>query len=114
MGAEQTVTEPSLVLKLLPDDPPGESGYMNDTRNTPYLHICGSNMLTSRTGQSASFSLRTETRSMIGEELPISPTKLTNRSADPSDGKLSQGSLGERDQTRDESHPRFPKLSVRT
>lgn len=30
--AEQTVTEKSLVLKLLPTDPPGASGYINDTR----------------------------------------------------------------------------------
>ncbi|MEO0416911.1 MAG: DUF1592 domain-containing protein, partial [Verrucomicrobiota bacterium] len=29
--AEQTVTERSLVLKLLPTDPPGESGFVNDT-----------------------------------------------------------------------------------
>lgn len=31
MEAEQTVTEKSLVLKLLPTDPPGASGYINDT-----------------------------------------------------------------------------------
>jgi len=30
--AEQTVTERSLVLKLLPTDPPGASGFVNDTR----------------------------------------------------------------------------------
>jgi len=30
--AEQTVTERSLVLKLLPTDPPGASGFINDTR----------------------------------------------------------------------------------
>lgn len=29
--AEQTVTEKSLVMKLLPTDPPGESGFINDT-----------------------------------------------------------------------------------
>lgn len=31
--AEQTVAERSLVLKLLPTDPPGRSGFTNDTRN---------------------------------------------------------------------------------
>lgn len=31
--AEQTVTERSLVLKLLPTDPPGASGFVNDTRS---------------------------------------------------------------------------------
>lgn len=35
MAAEQTETEPSLVLKLLPTDPPGRSGYINDTHSTP-------------------------------------------------------------------------------
>ena len=30
--AEQTVTEKSLIMKLLPTDPPGESGFVNDTR----------------------------------------------------------------------------------
>lgn len=30
--AEQTVTEKSLVLKLLPTDPPGRSGFINDTQ----------------------------------------------------------------------------------
>lgn len=33
--AEQTVVEKSLVLKLLPDDPPGESGFTNDTHGNP-------------------------------------------------------------------------------
>ena len=29
--AEQTAVEPSLILKLMPTDPPGESGFINDT-----------------------------------------------------------------------------------
>ena len=33
--AEQTITEKSLVLKLLPADPPGKSGYRNDTHSNP-------------------------------------------------------------------------------
>ncbi len=35
MEAEQTQSETSLVLKLLPDDPPGESGFQNDTHKQP-------------------------------------------------------------------------------
>ncbi len=35
MEAEQTTTEKSLVLKLLPTDPPGKSRFRNDTRNNP-------------------------------------------------------------------------------
>ena len=35
MEAEQTITEKSLVLKLLPTDPPGNSGYRNDTHSNP-------------------------------------------------------------------------------
>ncbi len=33
--AEQTVAEKSLVMKLLPTDPPGESGFTNDTHSAP-------------------------------------------------------------------------------
>jgi hypothetical protein len=33
--AEQTDTETSLVFKLLPTDPPGESGFTNDTHSNP-------------------------------------------------------------------------------
>ena len=35
MEAEQTVVEKSLVLKLLPTDPPGDSGFRNDTHSNP-------------------------------------------------------------------------------
>lgn len=38
--AEQTVTQKSLVIKLLPLDPPGESGFKNDTHNNP-LSVVG-------------------------------------------------------------------------
>lgn len=33
--AEQTVAETSLILKLLPTDPPGQSGFRNDTHQAP-------------------------------------------------------------------------------
>ena len=33
--AQQTVTEKSLVMKLLPTDPPGKSGFKNDTSGNP-------------------------------------------------------------------------------
>lgn len=33
--AEQTIAETSLVMKLLPTDPPGASGFVNDTHNAP-------------------------------------------------------------------------------
>lgn len=33
--AEQTITQKSLVLKLLPTDPPGTSGFRNDTHSNP-------------------------------------------------------------------------------
>ncbi len=33
--AEQTAIEPSLILKLMPTDPPGESGFINDTHAAP-------------------------------------------------------------------------------
>ena len=35
MEAEQTIIEKSLVLKLLPTDPPGKSRYRNDTHSNP-------------------------------------------------------------------------------
>ncbi len=35
LEAEQTVVEKSLVLKLLPTDPPGQSGFCNDTHSSP-------------------------------------------------------------------------------
>ncbi len=37
--AEQTVTEKSLVLKLLPTDPPGPSGFTNDTSGNPLTTV---------------------------------------------------------------------------
>ena len=37
--AEQTVTEKSLVMKLLPTDPPGPSGFKNDTSANPLTTV---------------------------------------------------------------------------
>ncbi|QDS94440.1 hypothetical protein FF011L_32190 [Roseimaritima multifibrata] len=37
--AEQTKSETSLVLKLLPDDPPGRSGFRNDTHSNPLTTV---------------------------------------------------------------------------
>ncbi len=37
--AEQTVVERSLALKLLPTDPPGASGYVNDTHSAPLTTV---------------------------------------------------------------------------
>ena len=37
--AEQTVSERSLVMKLLPDDPPGPSGFQNDTSANPLTTV---------------------------------------------------------------------------
>ena len=39
MEAEQTVTEKSLVMKLLPTDPPGPSGFRNDTSGNPLTSV---------------------------------------------------------------------------
>lgn len=39
MEAEQTVSEKSLVMKLLPTDPPGASGFKNDTRTNPLTTV---------------------------------------------------------------------------
>lgn len=35
MKAEQTISEPSMVVKLMPTDPPGRSGFRNDTHSNP-------------------------------------------------------------------------------
>ena len=37
--AEQTITEKSLVVKLMQTDPPGDSGFRNDTRNSPLTTV---------------------------------------------------------------------------
>lgn len=37
--AEQTVAEKSLVMKLLPTDPPGKSGFQNDTHGNPLTPV---------------------------------------------------------------------------
>ena len=37
--AEQTVTQRSMVVKLLPEDPPGKSGFKNDTHENPLTNL---------------------------------------------------------------------------
>lgn len=37
--AEQTVSESSMVVKLLPEDPPGKSGFKNDTHSNPLSSV---------------------------------------------------------------------------
>ncbi len=86
MGAEQTVIERSLVLKLLPDDPPGESGYMNDTRNTPltsHLWEQHAYIADRAIGELFSSKRRNALSKLIGEELPeeFQADKLTNGQA---------------------------------
>ncbi len=39
IAAEQTQIERSLVMKLLPDDPPGRSGFCNDTHGNPLTTV---------------------------------------------------------------------------
>jgi len=39
IGAEQTVAEKSMVMKLLPVDPPGASGFVNDTHSNPLTTV---------------------------------------------------------------------------
>ena len=64
VAAEQTVTgEKSLVLKILPPDPPGQSGYFNDTHAAPistslienYAYLAGASLerLFSKKGKSS-------------------------------------------------------------
>lgn len=86
MGAEQTVTERSLVLKLLPDDPPGESGFMNDTRNAPLTsHLWEQYAYIADRAISELFSLNRQQAltHLIGDELPndFQPEDLSVRQA---------------------------------
>ena len=86
MGAEQTVTERSLVLKLLPDDPPGESGYMNDTRNAPLSsHLWEQHAYIADRAivELLSSERRQALAKLIGEELPFEfqADELTNHQA---------------------------------
>ena len=134
--AEQTVTEPSLVLKLLPDDPPGESGYMNDTRNAPlnshlweqYAYIADRAF-----GELFSEQKRPALAQLIGEELTneFQPSDLSSQQARSLLSRLANlanrrpipqcpslilcitpGSLRRLAAQGDQSHPRLPKLSL--
>lgn len=73
MVAEQTQTESSLVIKLLPTDPPGKSGFINDTHavrldtNTweQYAYLADRAL-----DELFSAKRRTELGKLIGEPLP--------------------------------------------
>lgn len=72
--AEQTVAgEQSLVLKLLPTDPPGESGFINDTHRAPFPPELLETYV--QLGEMAleklfSESGRSQLRKLLGEALP--------------------------------------------
>ena len=71
--AEQTVVgEKSLVLKLLPTDPPGESGFVNDTRKTPLSTVMWdqySFLVDVALDQLFSAKRKAQLAELIGEEL---------------------------------------------
>ncbi len=74
MAAEQTAIEPSLILKLLPTDPPGASGYVNDTHSAPLsAHVWEQYAYLTDRALSELFSLqrRQELGALIGQ--PLSP-----------------------------------------
>ena len=86
MAAEQTETEPSLVLKLLPTDPPGNSGFINDTHAAPLSSHAWEQYayLADRVLQEL-FSLQRldALETLIGENLPpaFRPTDLSPKQA---------------------------------
>ncbi|MDB4732821.1 DUF1592 domain-containing protein [Planctomicrobium sp.] len=67
--AEQTVTERSLVVKLLPTDPPGKSGFKNDTHANPLSTVVWDQynfLIDAAVEQLFSSSRRIELEAMIG------------------------------------------------
>ena len=71
--AEQTVIERSLALKLLPTDPPGASGYVNDTHSTPLTTVTWEQYayLADRALQELfSFQQHDKLENLIGQTLP--------------------------------------------
>ena len=71
--AEQTVIERSLALKLLPTDPPGASGYVNDTHSAPLTTVTWEQYayLADRALQKLfSFQQHDKLENLIGETLP--------------------------------------------
>lgn len=73
IAAEQTAVERSLALKLLPTDPPGASGFINDTHSAPlttvtweqYAYLADRALL-----QLFSFQRRDALEALIGQALP--------------------------------------------
>lgn len=74
IAAEQTATEPSLVLKLLPTDPPGTSGYVNDTHSAPLsAHVWEQHAYLTDRALNELFSIqrRSELGALVSEPLSI-------------------------------------------
>ncbi len=71
--AEQTAVEPSLILKLMPTDPPGESGFINDTHAAPLSTMIWDQyayLAESALHRLFSTQEREKLGSLLGEELP--------------------------------------------
>lgn len=86
IAAEQTVTEPSLILKLMPTDPPGESGYINDTHAASLsTHLWDQYAYFSEAAVNQLFARvrRPQLEDLVGKELPgdFTPTSLTQTQA---------------------------------
>ena len=78
MEAEQTIVEKSLVMKLLPTDPPGASGFTNDTRGNPLSSVAWeqySYLADAALDELFSRKRRTALESFAG---PLGPDGLTN------------------------------------
>lgn len=87
IAAEQTTMESSLVLKLLPTDPPGANGYVNDTHSARLSTFIWEQYayLTNRALQELFSKNRKDALEvLIGESLPndFQPTELTQNQAE--------------------------------
>ncbi len=68
--AEQTLAERSLVIKLLPTDPPGKSGFKNDTHANPLTTVVWdqySYLIDAATEQLFSLASRPQLESFVGQ-----------------------------------------------
>ena len=82
MEAEQTVTQRSMVVKLLPEDPPGKSGFKNDTHENPLSRVIWdqySYLVDSALEELFSRQRRKELERFVG---PIEGKHLTPRQAE--------------------------------
>ena len=79
--AEQTVAEKSLVMKLLPTDPPGESGFRNDTHLAPLTTLLWdhySYLADTAIAELFSAKRRPELEAIVG---PVAESGLTTKQA---------------------------------